>query len=175
MEIAMLTYKKVNKNEVNEDMFNQIMNVENSTGSGYSEDIMHEIWTERDNNDNFACFDGDKIVAHISYNPKSKRRNGSIFMVNLTVLPEYRKRGIAQNLIYTACDYYISQGAKLLMSTSVDKDNIPAVNLYQKVGFEIKDPICEVDEDDEQYIMDSSLYNIKATLDSILNINRNIK
>lgn len=165
----MLTYKKIDRKDVTEEMFKQIMVVENFTGSGYEEDIMREIWISGDKNDNFACFDNDKIVAHISYNPKSKRRNGSIFMVNLTVLPEYRKRGIAQNLIYTATKYYIDSGYTILTSTSVDKDNIPAVNLYQKVGFEIKDPICEADEDDEQYIMDSTLQNIKTTLEKILN------
>ena len=165
----MLTYKKLDRKDVSEELFEQIMAVENSTGSGYDEDIMREIWITRDNNDNFVCMDGQKIVAHISYNPKSKRRNGSIYMVNLTVLPEYRKRGIAQNLIYTATNYYIDSGYTLLTSVSVDKDNIPAVNLYQKVGFKIKEPICEADEDDEQYIMDSTLLNIKQTLEKILN------
>ena len=167
----MLTYKKLDKKDVSEELFEQVMAVENSTGSGYDEEIMREIWLTRDNNDNFVCMDGQKIVAHISYNPKSKRRNGSIFMVNLTVLPQYRKRGIAQNLIYTATKYYIDNGYTLLTSVSVDKDNIPAVNLYQKVGFEIKDPICEADEDDEQYIMDSSLQNIKLTLEEIFKEN----
>ena len=162
----MLTYKKIDRKDVTEDMFKQIVAVENSTGSGYEEEIMREIWIARDNNDNFACFDGDKIIAHISYNPKSKRRKGSIFMVNLTVLPEYRRRGIAQNLIYTATNYYIDNGYTLLTSVSVDKDNIPAVNLYQKVGFKIREPICEADEDDEQYIMDSTLQNIKSTLEN---------
>lgn len=167
----MLTYKKLDRKDVSEELFEQIMAVENSTGSGYDEDIMREIWLTRDNNDNFVCMDGQKIVAYISYNPKSKRRNGSIFMVNLTVLPEYRKRGIAQNLIYTATNYYIDKGYTLLTSVSVDKDNIPAVNLYQKVGFEIKDPICEADKDDEQYIMDSTLQNIKLTLEEIFKEN----
>lgn len=165
----MLTYRKLDRKDVSEELFDQIMAVENSTGSGYDEEIMREIWLTRDNNDNFVCMDGQKIVAHISYNPKSKRRNGSIFMVNLTVFPEYRKRGIAQNLIYTATNYYIDNGYTLLTSVSVDKDNIPAVNLYQKVGFKIKEPICEADEDDEQYIMDSTLPNIKQTLEKILN------
>ena len=165
----MLTYRKLDRKDVTEELFDQIMAVENSTGSGYDEEIMREIWLTKDNNDNFVCMDGQKIVAHISYNPKSKRRNGSIFMVNLTVFPEYRKRGIAQNLIYTATNYYIDNGYTLLTSVSVDKDNIPAVNLYQKVGFKIKEPICEADEDDEQYIMDSTLLNIKQTLEKILN------
>ncbi len=167
----MLTYKKLDRKDVTEELFKQVMVVENSTGSGYDEDIMREIWLVRNNNDNFVCMDGDKVVAHISYNPKSKRRNGSIYMVNLTVLPEYRRQGIAQKLIDISTQYYINNGYTLLMSLNVDKDNIPAVYLYQKVGFEIKDPICEADEDDEQYIMDSTLQNIKRTLEEIFKEN----
>ena len=79
---------------------------------------------------------------HISYNPKSKRRNGSIYMVNLTVLPEYRRQGIAQKLIDISTQYYINKGYTLLVSLNVDKDNIPAVNLYQKVGFTITRNLC---------------------------------
>ena len=170
-----MIYKKIDRQDVTEDLFKQIMEVENSTGSGYEEEIMREIWITRDNNDNFACFDGDKVIAHISYNPKSKRRNGSIYMVNLTVLPDYRRQGIAQNLINISNNYYIDNGFTQLMSLNVDKDNIPAVNLYQKVGFEIKEPICEADEDDEQYIMDSTLQNIKLTLEEIFRENLKIK
>ena len=171
----MLIYKKLAQKDVTEDLFKQIMVVENSTGSGYSEEVMREIWVTRDNNDNFLCVDGNKVVAHISYNPKSKRRNGSIYMVNLTVLPEYRRRGIAQNLIYTAVKYYIGKDDTLLISLNVDKDNIPALNLYQKVGFEIKEPICEADEDDEQYIMDSTLQNLKQKLENLLKEKVNVK
>jgi ribosomal protein S18 acetylase RimI-like enzyme len=40
------------------------------------------------------------------------------------------------------------------MSLQVDKNNYPAINLYRKMGFEIVDPICKLDEDDEQYIME---------------------
>ena len=167
----MLTYKKLDRKDVSEELFEQIMAVENSTGSGYEEDIMREIWIAGDKNDNFVCMDGQKIVAHISYNPKSKRRNGSIYMVNITVLPEYRRQGIAQKLIDISTQYYIDNGYTLLMSLNVDKDNIPAIKLYQKVGFEIKEPICEADEDDEQYIMDSTLQNVKLTLEEMFKQN----
>lgn len=152
-------YVKLEEKDVTDDLFKQIMVVENSTGSGYEEEIMKEIFITGHKNDNFVCFDNDKIVAHITFNPKSKRRNGSIYMVNLTVLPEYRKQGIAKTLIKTATDYYKTQGYTLPMSTSVDKDNTSAVNLYKRVGFEIKPPITkvEIEDDDEQYIMDAKL------------------
>ena len=155
-------YVKLEEKDVTEALFKQIMVVENSTGSGYEENIMREIFITGHKNDNFVCFDNDKIVAHISFNPKSKRRNGSIYMVNLTVLPEYRKQGVAKTLIKTATDYYISKGYTLPISTSVDRDNTSAVNLYKRVGFQIKPPTTdvEIEDDDEQYIMDAKLEDI---------------
>ena len=159
-------YVKLEEREVTDALFKQIMEVENSTGSGYEEDIMKELFITGHKNDNFVCFDEDRIVAHITFNPKSKRRNGSIYMVNLTVLPEYRKQGIAKTLIKTATDYYISKGYNLPMSTSVDRDNISAVNLYKRVGFEIKPPITEVEieDDDEQFVMDAKLEDLCTEL-----------
>ena len=87
-------------------------------------------------------------------------------MVNITVHPDYRKKGIAQHLILEACNFYLNNSS-LPMSTSVDKTNTPAINLYKKVGFEIKDPICELDEDDEQFILEGSLSRIKQTIQYI--------
>ena len=52
------------------------------------------------------------------------------------------------------------------MSTSVDKINTHAVNLYQKVGYKINEPICEFDKDDEQYILEGSLKTIKQKIES---------
>ena len=157
-------YIKIDQNNITDEQFRQVCLVENSSPDGYSVDIMKEIWVTGNKNDNFACIDGDKIVAHITYNPQSQRRNGSIYMVNLTVLPEYKQQGIATNLILCAVEYYIKHRFNLPMSTSVDKDNIPAINLYKKVGFEIKEPICDLDQDDEQYIMDADLNTIKQTI-----------
>ena len=136
---------------------------------GYTEEQLKSIWIEDEKDDNFVCVDGDKIIAHISYNPLSKRRNGSLYMVNLSVLPEYRRQGIAIELINTATEYYLSKGQTLKMSTSVDKDNLPALKLYQKVGFEIKEPISEVDIDDEQYIMEADLKVIYLNIKAIKN------
>lgn len=160
-----MEFKRLDKLEITEEQFRQIMEVENSTNTGYSEEIMKNIWLEDEKDDNFVCIKNDRIVAHISFNPKSMRRNGSIYMVNLTVLDECRKQGIAQNLIYAACVYYKNKGVEKLMSLQVDKDNLPALNLYKKVGYEIKDPVCEADEDDEQYVMDSSIDNIIKTIE----------
>ena len=161
-----LKYIKISQLEMTKEQFQQVMHVENSTGSGYSEDAMRYLWIDGNINDNFVCMDNNDIVAHITYNPTSKRRNGSIYMVNLTVLPLYRRQGIAQNLILEACNYYHKIGQTLPMSTSVDKTNQPAINLYKKCGFEIKDPICEIDNDDEQFILEAPITTIIHTIEN---------
>lgn len=150
-----LKYSRLDRKKITEEQFKQVLEIERCEGEddAYSEEVMRKLLIEDEKNSNFVCFDDDKIVGYISYNPKSKRRNGSIYIISLVVLPEYRRLGIAQNLIYTACKYYENKGLGEIMSLQVDKDNVPAINLYKKVGFEIKEPICEADEDDEQYIM----------------------
>lgn len=161
------TYKRLDKSQVSPQLFQQIVDVENAEGDGYTKQQLESIWLTDPKDDNFVCMDGEKVVGHISVNPLSKRRNGSVFVINLVVLPSYRRQGIAQNLIRTAVRFYIEKGEKLPMSITVDKDNLPAIKLYQKVGFEIKEPICEIDEDDEQYILDSTLENIEKTIENI--------
>lgn len=162
-------FKRLDRSEITEDIFRQIVDVEKSDGGDcYTEDQLKTMWIEDEKDDNFVCIDNDTIVAHITFNPKSMRRNGSVYMVNLMVRPEWRRQGVAQRLINTACDYYISRGSILPMSLSVDKDNVSAINLYKKVGYEIVEPICEIDEDDEQYVMEIDLISLKNRLDLLL-------
>ena len=146
--MSTLKYQKLNQSEITAKQFMEIMRVENSSDSGYEEHIMRQMWIDENKNDNFVCILDNKIIAHATFNPSSKRRNGSIYMVNLTVHPDHRKKGIAMGLILEACNYYLNHGATLPVSTSVDKTNTPAINLYKKVGFKIEEPICELDEDD---------------------------
>lgn len=165
-------FRKLDKSEVTDDIFKQIVAVEQSDGGDcYTEEQLKEIWINDLKDDNFVCILDDRIIAHISFNPQSQRRNGSIYMINLMVMPSYRRRGIAQNLIYTATNYYKGKTPlEKIMSLSVDKDNFPAVSLYKKVGYIIQDPMCEIDEDDEQYIMDTTLQSLSDRLNDLLHL-----
>lgn len=158
---------KVDRNKITETEFKQILEVERSEGleDAYSEEVMREILINDPKDDNFVCSHNGKIVGYISYNPNSKRREGSTYIISLVVIPEYRRQGIAQELIYSASKYYLEKGEPKIMSLQVDKDNYPAINLYKKVGFEIVEPICELDEDDDQYIMAAEVTKIINTLE----------
>lgn len=160
-------FKRVDRLEVTSELFNQIMEVESCEGDGYDENQMRALFIEDEKDDNFVCFHKDRAIAYMSLNPQSKRRNGSVYIISIMVLPEYRRRGIAQGLIKVACDYYIQKGIEMPMSLQVDKDNVPAINLYKKVGFEIKEPICPADEDEEQYIMAVNLFALRDNVNKI--------
>ena len=156
-------YEKIDRNEITEEQFKQVLNIERSEGEDdcYSEEVMKELFIEDPKIDNFVCYDKDEIVAYLSINPKSKRRNGSAYIISLVVAPNHRRKGIASELIRSSARYYKEKGEPMLMSLQVDKDNYSAINLYKKVGFDIREPICEVDYGEEQYIMDAKIIEIE--------------
>ena len=86
--------------------------------------------------------------------------------------PEARKSSkiaikMLERLLEAGCEYYLKQGCTLPFSLSVDKDNIPAITLYKKLGFQEQVPVNEVEEDNTQYIMESTFdevyHNILST------------
>ncbi len=78
----------------------------------------------------------DKITAvAVGYVISFRRRDIGYISV-LAVIPAYRRRGIAQALIWAATDYL---HALNIASIQVDAftDSIPAVSLYETVGFRV--------------------------------------
>lgn len=158
---------KVSKDDMTASLFQQIVHVENSVSDPYSVEQLKELWCENNHFDGFVCTNHHKVIGHVIFNPHSRRRNGSVYVINLVVLPEYRRQGIGQRLLEAGCEYYLKQGCTLPFSLSVDKDNIPAITLYKKLGFQEQIPINEVEEDNTQYIMESTFdevyHNILST------------
>lgn len=56
---------------------------------------------------------------------------GEGYVTNVAVLPEYRRQGIAQKLILKELENEMN-----FITLEVRKSNAPAINLYQKMGFE---------------------------------------
>lgn len=56
---------------------------------------------------------------------------GEGYVTNVAVLPEYRRQGIAQKLILKELENEMD-----FITLEVRKSNAPAINLYQKMGFE---------------------------------------
>ncbi len=54
---------------------------------------------------------------------------------NVAVLPEYRRRGIARKLVQAAIDMIAKEEGETIILDVINQ-NIPAYNLYKKLGFE---------------------------------------
>jgi len=59
----------------------------------------------------------------------------SWMIANVSVLPEYRRRGIARKLVEASMAYARSRGARTIV-LDVIAGNVPAYTLYEKLGFE---------------------------------------
>ena len=60
---------------------------------------------------------------------------GECYITNIAVLPEYRKRGIGEKLLSALIDICINENSAFL-TLEVRKSNLPAISLYEKLGFE---------------------------------------
>ena len=57
------------------------------------------------------------------------------YITNVAVFPEYRRRGVAEQIIQVFCDF--AQGNRLAFLTlEVRPSNAPAISLYNSFGFE---------------------------------------
>ena len=73
----------------------------------------------------------DKVVAYIC----ARLIFDEADINNVAVLPQFRKQGMAQNLIQTLVDFCMQKNIKKF-TLEVNANNLPAKNLYQKMGFE---------------------------------------
>ncbi|MGB0896139.1 MAG: GNAT family N-acetyltransferase [Flavobacteriaceae bacterium] len=85
----------------------------------------HEFLTSL--NSFYGYYINDVLVAVTEIKP----HDSSTHIQSLVVHPEYFKQGIAQKLISFVFDSYNSK----LFTVETGKDNFPACQLYQKVGF----------------------------------------
>lgn len=66
----------------------------------------------------------------------ARRGNTDTWLVgNVAVLPAYRRRGIARNLVMAGLDFIREQGGTLAVLDVID-GNLPAFKLYESLGFE---------------------------------------
>jgi ribosomal protein S18 acetylase RimI-like enzyme len=76
----------------------------------------------------------------------SRRGSTDSWMVgNVSVLPEYRRRGIARRLVQAGLDFIREQGGKLAV-LDVISGNLPAYELYKSLGFEHYTSMMEMEQ-----------------------------
>ena len=79
----------------------------------------------------FVSLDGGTITGFIGADDVG----GEVYISNVAVREEFRKRGIASALIDAMNSYCIDNNAEFI-TLEVRVSNTPAVNLYEKSGFE---------------------------------------
>lgn len=93
----------------------------------------------------------EKILGFIMYT----ELEDSVDIINIIVDEQFRKKKVASCLI----DYMISDlnNTVKLITLEVRKSNIPAINLYQKFGFEIVSIRKNYYKDEDAYLMSRRL------------------
>lgn len=152
-------YVVLDKDSINDEFISQMYEVEKtSDGAPYTYDSFKQIILN-DTNLTSVCFDDKETVGIITANLQSKKFGGCVYIINLSVKKNYHRKGIASQLIKTMLKYIrnISSNTVCKIALEVDKNNLPACNLYKKLGFQLDENYS----DDEQYgmIMDADKLN----------------
>ena len=77
-----------------------------------------------------VVLDGEKVVGYVG----SQAVMGEADMMNIAVSSQYRRQGIAETMVSALIELLCSKGNHSL-TLEVRKSNIPAKNLYAKMGF----------------------------------------
>ena len=77
-----------------------------------------------------VAMDGDRVVGYVG----SQTVLGDADMMNLAVLPEFRRLGIGKELVKQLINALQSRSAQSL-SLEVRQSNVPAIQLYESLGF----------------------------------------
>lgn len=82
----------------------------------------------------FLYEEDGKPVGLINYMSPPNRK-GEWMIANVTVLPQYRRRGIARKLVEATLNALRERKAKIALLGVIAR-NLPAVNLYKELGFD---------------------------------------
>lgn len=82
---------------------------------------------------NFCAFSGDQLIGNTSTWRISEERSAT---ENVFVIPEWRQKGIARNIICTALDHLRKQG-KVIATLGTHGTNRKAIRLYTQIGYEL--------------------------------------
>ena len=126
-----MTIERLAFDTITNEMFEDIVEIENNCGlEPFSPEM---LMLDLKFSENWACIEDGHVVAFITVSDEEGYYMGDLFVFNLNVSVEYRRKGLAMELIRKAlgehpeCEY---------MTLDVRKDNVKAMNLYRKLGFE---------------------------------------
>ena len=129
--------RKLDTDQLTPEQFEQIVAIEENCGlEPYSREMLLECI---ENLDTYACMDDDTVAGFITIQSSSRKLGRGLYIVNLNVAKPYRRRGLAQRLMVTACGTYAKSHQGSFVVLDVAKNNMPARKLYEKLGFRLTD------------------------------------
>lgn len=90
----------------------------------------------------FVWEEDGRIIANTTIS-RVDGSSSSWVISNVAVLPDYRRRGIAYQLMEAALAYAREQSARRV-ALQVRQDNVPARRLYEQLGFSTLDTVIEI-------------------------------
>ncbi|WP_173912731.1 N-acetyltransferase [Acinetobacter sp. Marseille-Q1618] len=129
--------RQLNDNDVHDFRAIRLSALQNSPemfGATYAVEVTRPLSIFLDvifNNVVFAAYHHERIIGVLIFQQNIDQANLYGFFVE----PEYRNQGVAQQLLQTTIDYGQAYVRQVILS--VVATNIPAIHLYQKLGFQI--------------------------------------
>lgn len=120
-----------------EPIFAQMVEIEQNCGiCAYPPEVLRECIRFADT---YACMDGSTVAGFITLQTYTDYYDEGLHIANINVAQAYRRQGLGRWMIRTACGFYSADHAGQNVTLDVEKTNLPALNLYRKLGFTITD------------------------------------
>lgn len=128
---------KLDRSTITDELFSQLIQLEETCGlEPYTPEMLSQCVYELDT---YAWINDGTIAGFITVLPSRKALGGGIYIVNLNVGSSRRRQGLGRTLMQNALAHYGHSHQGAIVTLDVAKTNIPALNLYQKLGFVLTD------------------------------------
>ena len=82
-----------------------------------------------------AIDEKEELVGFVTLSISNVYTESGLYIVNLNVDKNHRRQGIGESLLRLGMKWYEQNGGTGLVTLDVTKTNLPAVRLYEKMGF----------------------------------------
>lgn len=104
-------------------------------------DIRQVMWVRGSNEwvampmHGYVCLEGQQIIGNVTLVPFQKSGKWVYLICNVAVHPEFRRRGIGRMMTIQGMEHIRRQKAQAAW-LQVREDNLPAIHLYETLGFQ---------------------------------------
>ncbi len=124
---------RLHANTVTQAQLDQMMRMEEQCGlEPYSPEMIYTCISQMYT---FALTEKEEIRGFITLQPSERYFGDGIYIVNLNVDKGYRRQGLGKALVLGGCSYFLDKFDHGHVYLDVAKDNLPAMKLYETLGF----------------------------------------